>query len=112
MSEKSDAKKFDNGKAPIDLLSSAALIEIARVMDQGAVKYGRFNWAKGLNFSRVLSAAQRHLLAWNNGEDLDPETGISHVAHAACNCLFLLDYLDRGLVELDDRRPVETRKKK
>jgi hypothetical protein len=33
----------------------------------------------------------RHLNAWRDGEDLDPESGISHLAHIACSCNILLD---------------------
>jgi hypothetical protein len=44
------------------------------------------------------------MLAWNDGESVDPETGISHLAHAACNLLFLLDYEARNMVDFDDRR--------
>jgi hypothetical protein len=95
-------KKFDGSKPQMDLLNTTALIEIAKVMSFGANKYGRFNWRKGLEWSRVISACDRHMKAFNDGQDLDPETGISHVAHAACNLMMLLQYI-QSHPHLDDR---------
>lgn len=95
-------KKFDQDKARLDLLSPIALNEIARVMGYGAKKYDAHNWRKGLAWSRVYAAVQRHLLAWQSGESEDPETGISHLAHASCGLMFLLEY-SKTHVHLDDR---------
>jgi len=44
----------------------------------------------------------RHLTAWWAGEDLDPESGLHHLAHAACCLMFLLEYTQTH-TELDDR---------
>ena len=52
--------------------------------------------------SRYFSAAQRHLLAWNDGEDNDPESGLPHLAHASCNLMFML-YHTKHNPKLDDR---------
>ena len=98
--------KYDNGKPPVGLLSSRALLSIAAVLGTGAEKYGSHNWRGGLAWSRVSDAALRHLLAWKDGEDKDPETGLSHLAHAGCCVLFLLEYLDTH-PELDDRFKVK-----
>lgn len=59
-------------------------------------------------WSRVYAAALRHLLAWWGGEDEDPETELSHLAHAACCVVFLVAYQGRG-VGVDDRphRPIK-----
>jgi hypothetical protein len=86
----------------MDLLPREALVEIAKGFGFGAGKYGRFNWRKGLKWSRVYSALQRHLVAWNAGDDKDPESGLNHLAHAGCNLMFLLTYLAEH-PELDDR---------
>ncbi len=99
-------KKFDAGKVRLELLPSRALREVARVLTFGAKKYGDWNWAKGMKWSRLYGATQRHLTAWVDGEDNDPETGISHLAHAACSMLFLLVYQARGL-GTDDRHKFE-----
>jgi hypothetical protein len=98
----SEGIKYDQGKAPIELLSSVALVEIARVMDFGKQKYSAHNWRNGIAWSRVLGAALRHLLAYLGGEDKDPETGLSHLAHAGCCIMFLLEY-EVTHKELDDR---------
>lgn len=94
--------KNDKDKAPMNLLSTEALIQISRVMGAGAEKYSAHNWRGGLAWSRVIAASLRHITSFNDGEDLDPETGISHIAHAACGLMFLLDYL-KSHPELDDR---------
>jgi hypothetical protein len=86
--------KFDMGKPQLSLLPASALNEIALVLAYGAEKYGRDNWRNGMDWTRLIDASLRHLHAFNNGEDLDPESGISHVAHAACSLMFLLEYLE------------------
>lgn len=68
----------------------------------GAEKYGERNWERGIAWSRVFAAALRHLWAWWRGENADPETGLPHLAHAACNLLFLLAY-HRRQIGPDDR---------
>lgn len=84
--------KFDNGKERYDLLPPIALHEIAKVLTYGAQKYAPNNWRLVEDHeSRYFAAAQRHLWAWQRGEKTDPETGISHLAHAACSLMFLAD---------------------
>jgi ribosomal protein L32 len=98
------AKKQDDGKPTPELLPFAALIEVSSVLMYGATKYRPHDWRKGLLWSRLLGAALRHLFAWGAGENKDPETGRSHLAHACCCVLFLLDYeMTGGYADLDDR---------
>lgn len=94
--------KFDAGKPPLGLLPSKSLVEIAKVLEFGRNKYAAHNWRNGLAWSRVYDATLRHLLAWNDGQDRDPETGLSHLAHAGCCILFLLEF-EASRPELDDR---------
>lgn len=94
--------KFDAGKPRMSLLPAHPLTEIAKVLTFGAQKYEAHNWRKGFDYSRVMDALQRHLHAWNEGEDIDPESGLSHLAHAGCNILFLLEFERRGTGN-DDR---------
>jgi hypothetical protein len=96
------ALKFDDGKLPWDLLPTDALRGVVRVLAFGAGKYGRHNWANGMNWSRLYAATFRHLTAWYEGEKTDPETGCSHLSHALCCLLFLAAYEVRG-VGRDDR---------
>lgn len=93
--------KFDDGKAPMDLLDPYAMTQLANVLAFGARKYAAHNWRKGLSKSRLIAAALRHLFAYLGGQDKDPETGLSHVAHAMCCCMFLLGLEHRP--DLDDR---------
>lgn len=94
--------KHDGGKPPLGLIPRSALVAEARVLDFGKRKYAAHNWRGGMEWSRLLDAALRHLTAWNEGEDLDPESGLNHLAHARCCLGFLIEYQERGLGH-DDR---------
>lgn len=93
--------KFDGDKPRMDLLDAYAIEQLSLVLTFGANKYASHNWRKGIAKSRLLAAALRHLFAYLRGEDKDPESGLSHVAHAMCCCMFLLGLEHRA--ELDDR---------
>lgn len=102
MSEGQGGTKYDGGKAPLSLIDPYAQMEEARVLLYGAEKYDAFNWRGGIAYSRLLDAALRHIHAFIDGEDADPESGLPHIAHARCNLGFLLRMcLDRP--DLDDR---------
>lgn len=98
----SGGNKNDQDKPRMDLLPPRPLIEIAEVLTQGAAEYGEYNWAKGLKFSRLKAAMDRHMAAWWAGEDLDPKSGKSHLAHVGCSLLFMMD-LQRRMPAMDDR---------
>jgi len=92
-----ESKKNDQGKPLMSLIPPYAKEEIAKVLTFGANKYGLHNWNKtGFSYTRLLSACERHLTSFEKGENLDPESGISHLAHAACNLMFLLEQLNNG----------------
>lgn len=97
-----EAVKFDNGKPPIGMIPRSALEAEARVLAYGAQKYARDNWRKGFEWTRLIDAALRHLIAFNDGEDFDPETGELHLAHAKCALSFLIEHYYQGLGN-DDR---------
>jgi hypothetical protein len=80
--------------------------EVLKVLSYGANKYSERNWEKGMDWSRAFSAMMRHMWAWWAGEDHDGETGLSHLAHAACCVLFLLAYSKR--FDGYDDRPHDT----
>ncbi len=88
------APKFDKNKVRMDLLPIRPLKDVATVLTYGLDKYGKDSWRKGemISWGRCYSALQRHLFAFQSGEDLDPETGESHLAHAACNLLMLIEH--------------------
>ena len=101
-----EATKFDEGKAPLDLLPPELLYATAQVLAFGAQKYEAYNWSKGMKWSRVYAALQRHLWTWWGGDNKDEETGYSHLWHAACCIAFLIAYEIRGTGE-DDRYVAE-----
>jgi hypothetical protein len=94
--------KHDQGKARYDLLPPEALAGLAEILGYGAAKYAPHNWRKGMDWSRVFAAAQRHVWAYWTGEDTDPESGLPHIDHALCCLAFLSAYQKAGL-GTDDR---------
>jgi len=94
--------KYDDGKAPEHLYSLDAHKRLLEVLRRGASKYGERNWESGMAWSRVYAALERHLHAWWSGESIDPETGLSHLAHAMANMMFLNHY-EALAVGKDDR---------
>ena len=99
---RSGGKKYDAGKSRLDLIPHEALEELGKVLAFGANKYTAGNWANGINYSRLIAAAFRHLSAFNGGEDLDPESGLCHIDHAMCNLVFL-SWMRKHRADLDDR---------
>lgn len=97
-----ESMKADQGKLRIDLISPEIIESQAAVLGFGASKYTDRDWEKGMLWSRCFSACMRHMWAWWGGEDNDPETGYSHLAHAACCIMFLVTYEKRQTGE-DDR---------
>ena len=92
---------------PWHLLPGDALEEIVQVLEFGSIKYSARNWEKGMAWHRPFAALMRHMWAWWRGENADPETGLSHLAHAGACVLFLIAYEHRK-VGTDDR-PKESR---
>ena len=95
--------KCDSVKLRMDLLSISALEGLADVLTYGAAKYNDRNWERGMNFSRVYAAVLRHLFAWWKGEDIDSESGLSHVDHALCGVMILSHYSANSFGAWDDR---------
>jgi hypothetical protein len=94
--------KYDDGKAPMNLLDRHALEQVANVLAHGAVKYAPENWRGGISYSRLIAASLRHLMAVSDGEDYDQESQLPHAAHAMCSLMFLL-WMMRNRPDLDDR---------
>lgn len=94
-----EAKKNDMDKPDLTLIPRVALWEEAKAMMYGAKLYGRHNYrlGGGLDWHRLSAAALRHLTSWNDGEDTDPESGLSHLAHARANLGMLMQLIDDHL---------------
>jgi hypothetical protein len=85
--------KHDDGKARWDLVPDAPLRAVVMVLTYGAKKYAPEGWRQVSEpRRRYYAAAMRHLDAWRGGEILDTESGLPHLAHAACCLLFLLGF--------------------
>ncbi len=101
--ERPKAKTDDSEKPPLALLPWKALRKVSRVQAYGHKKYGDFfNYKKGMEVSRQLNCAIRHIADYLDGIDLDKESGESHLAHAATRLLFALENIEDGTAT-DDR---------
>lgn len=89
-------RKNDGGKLRWSLLPWDAMTDVVRVFMFGAYKYGERNWELGMDKSRLMDAAIRHITRWQCGEEKDIETGINHLAHAIVSLLMIIAYTVRG----------------
>ena len=81
-----------NRKVRLHLLPIGGLAPTAVVMGLGADKYDPMNWRDTpIELTDYEDAIWRHLLAIADGEDVDPESGQSHMAHIAATALIVLD---------------------
>lgn len=87
-------KKADDGKLQWSLMPFEQLEDVVRVLMNGAKKYACDNWKKCDDVNRYKDALMRHVVSYIKGEKNDPEDNLSHLAHAMCNCLFLM-YFDK-----------------
>lgn len=88
-----EGRKFDGGKLEYGLIPPKALEATVDVLTFGAQKYERDNWQKVPDSKRrYFDALQRHLWAWKQGEQIDPESGRHHLAHALCCLMFLYEH--------------------
>ena len=97
--------KYDDQKPPLGLIPPECLEDIAVVFGFGAEKYGVNNWRDDQHetrWIRTYSSIQRHLNKWHSGEDIDPESGMSHLAHATTQLMILMTAQSEH-PEVDDR---------
>lgn len=96
--------KHDEGKPDLTMLTYEMLETVSKVRMFGAKKYGRGNFkVTGFKYTRSIAASLRHIFAFLRGEDNDPESGLSHLAHAIC-CLEHCIYDSVHHPENDDRK--------
>ena len=93
--------KYDDAKVRMDLLDTHAVEQLSAVLTFGAKKYAAHNWRAGISKCRLIAALLRHTFAYLRGENNDPESGLPHIAHAMCCCMFILGLEHR--TDLDDR---------
>ena len=92
-------------KAPMSTVPAAVLAEVGVAMLEGACKYGRSNFRiAGVRASVYYDATMRHLMAWWEGEDTDPDSGMSHITKAITSLVVLRDAMIQDMCT-DDRPP-------
>lgn len=102
------AVRYNQGKIRFDLVPSEVIEAYAAIATYGAGKYSDRNWENGLSWGSCFASAMRHLWAWWRGQDNDPESGLSHLAHALWNIGAIITYACRN-TGTDDRQKVETK---
>ena len=98
--------RHNEGKNRLDLIPPEWITALGEVLTKGANKYEDRNWEKGMDWSKCYASLLRHAVAFWDGEDCDPETGLPHPAHVAWNALALLTYMSTHPDE--DDRPSST----
>ncbi len=92
-------------KAGISTIPGQVMAELGLSMLEGACKYGRHNYrVSRVRSSVYYDAAFRHLAAWWEGEDIDPDSGLSHLVKAMACLAVLRDAQIQGMLN-DDRPP-------
>lgn len=94
-------------KVPLSLIPASALMTIAMAMQEGAVKYGPYNWRdQPIQMSIYIEASLGHLLSLQDGEDIDQDSGFHHAAKAAACCVIILDAIMCGCM-IDNRPTIQ-----
>ena len=101
---KEQAQRFNTGKPEWSLVDYKALEPMVRVLEMGKKKYSANNWKRGLPTTEICESLLRHLYAYMGGEDTDPESGLSHIAHVQCNAMFLQHMMQNKQEEFDNRK--------
>lgn len=90
-------------KLPLHLVPMTAIVYGAVALLDGCLKYGRSNWRKaGVRASIYYDATLRHLSRWFEGEDIDPDSDLPHLAHALACIIILIDAKEANNLK-DDR---------
>lgn len=92
-------------KTPFSTVSGPVMAEVGVGMLEGAMKYGKHNYRViGVRASVYVDATRRHLELWHEGEDIDPDSGLSHITKAICSLVVLRDAMIQDKL-VDDRPP-------
>lgn len=94
-------------KVPFSVIPWCVIGELGLALMEGALKYGRHNYREtGVRASVYFDATLRHLGSWWEGEDLDPDSGLSHVTKAIASLTVLRDSMMQD--NWTDDRPPKT----
>lgn len=100
------AKRNNEGKPKWSLVHFPSLEPLVEALEYGAEKYSAHGWKKGYRATEIAESLMRHLFAWLEGEDIDPESGVPHIGLIQANAMFL-GYQMKFKPELDDRDKIE-----
>ena len=99
------ALKETQGKCSYSLLIDEFIVEMIKVREHGAEKYERWDWMRGREWSDYIDAMRRHITDFNQGEDRDVDSDLSHMAHVAVNAMFLY-WFSRTNQGIDNRHHI------
>lgn len=95
--------RLNEGKIQTRELDPNFILAMGEVLTLSRSKYEHFNWTKATDWSTPYESMMRHLMAFQKGENVDPDDGCSHLAKAAVNLMFLHYYV-HNYPHLDDRK--------
>jgi len=91
-------------KVKVQYIPPSAIIALGQALGEGGDKYGPFNWRNNpIECLTYIGGCMRHLLAYMDGETIDPEGGKHHLAGALANLAILIDAESMGT--MIDNRP-------
>lgn len=105
------ALRYNEGKNMLDLIPPVLIEEIGKILTFGAKKYDKYNYRKGMEWSKCVASLKRHLLSFENGIDYDSESGQLHISHVIVNAMFLLEYY-KIYPQGDDRQHTYLKKRR
>lgn len=92
-------------KPQLQLIPPVLSEEAAKAHALGAQKYGPWNWRSSqVEVMTYIGAMKRHIDAFMEGQDIDPESGAHHLGHVATGCGIVLDAARHGTL-IDNRPP-------
>ncbi len=96
---------YGDKKVPLQNIPPAALVYLGIALKEGARKYGAYNWREAnVETMTYLGAAMRHIAAYLDREEIDPDSGNPHLAHALASLAILVDAIE--IEAVIDNRPI------
>jgi len=105
MSQLPKSQRFNVGKIKWTLVHFKSIECMVEVLMFGAKKYAPDNWKIGLNLKEIEDSMQRHLASLIDGEIRDPESGLYHIGHIMCNCMFWMYHYTKNKNKENEENP-------
>lgn len=104
--EANPKQQYGDKKIPLQFIPPVAIAYMGIGLGEGAKKYGAYNFRDtSVEYMTYIGATLRHVLAMLDGEDIDPDSGNPHAAHAMASLAILVDQQTRGTIT--DNRPAK-----